>query len=90
MERILGGFLWWWLIYHSVHEPGLVFGHFPYHHPETEFTDEELGVPPDSEGLAPVIANVRSIEIPGVNKCHLFFPPSFLKYIHNDEGMYKF
>ena len=37
---------WWWVFYHVLTEPELVFGHMEY--PDTsKWTNEELGIPPD-------------------------------------------
>lgn len=59
--KLVGGFFCWWILHNFRHDFGLLVGEFPYHSPRTEFTDEELGIPPDSEGLAPEIANVRDV-----------------------------
>ncbi|KAE9414868.1 hypothetical protein Angca_008422, partial [Angiostrongylus cantonensis] len=44
----ISALLWFWFTYHMYYHPGHIFGHWymPYLH---EFTDEELGIPPDSE-----------------------------------------
>ncbi|KAJ0178886.1 hypothetical protein K1T71_005661 [Dendrolimus kikuchii] len=49
IAEVLGGLCWWWIIYHCLTEPGHIFGEWPYIDPST-WTDEELGVPPDSAG----------------------------------------
>ena len=37
---------WWWIFYHIITEPELIFGHMEY--PDTsKWTDEELGIPSD-------------------------------------------
>ncbi len=37
---------WWWIFYHVLTMPELIFGHMEY--PDTsKWTDEELGIPPD-------------------------------------------
>lgn len=46
-----GGFVWWWILWHLWHEPEHITGEFPYPDP-SEWTNAELGIPPDSEGLA--------------------------------------
>lgn len=89
MEKIFAGFFWWWMIHHSVHHYGMVIGHFPYLNPKTDFTNEELGVPPDSEGLAPVIPHVRTTVCPGANHGQWFFTPYYLKWKFGDEGWWK-
>ncbi|XP_026755629.1 NADH dehydrogenase [ubiquinone] 1 beta subcomplex subunit 2, mitochondrial-like [Galleria mellonella] len=45
----LGGLCWFWILYHLATEPEHVFGEFTYVDPST-WTDEELGIPPDSVG----------------------------------------
>uniref|UniRef100_A0A0K0FNJ1 NADH dehydrogenase [ubiquinone] 1 beta subcomplex subunit 2, mitochondrial n=1 Tax=Strongyloides venezuelensis TaxID=75913 RepID=A0A0K0FNJ1_STRVS len=47
LSRIISGFLWFWFFYHMYYHSGLLFGHWymPY---LNEFTDEELGIPPDN------------------------------------------
>ncbi|CAH1647070.1 unnamed protein product [Spodoptera littoralis] len=45
----LGAVAWWWIFWHLITEPDHVFGEFPYVDPGS-YTDEELGIPPDSEG----------------------------------------
>ncbi|CAI9542894.1 unnamed protein product [Staurois parvus] len=47
-SEMLGGFMWFWLLWHFWHEPSTVFGHFPYPDP-SKWTDEELGIPPEDE-----------------------------------------
>ncbi|XP_034091755.1 NADH dehydrogenase [ubiquinone] 1 beta subcomplex subunit 2, mitochondrial isoform X1 [Gymnodraco acuticeps] len=47
-SELLSGAMWFWILWHSWHDPDMVFGHFPW--PEaSEWTDEELGIPPDDE-----------------------------------------
>ncbi|XP_053889906.1 NADH dehydrogenase [ubiquinone] 1 beta subcomplex subunit 2, mitochondrial [Malaclemys terrapin pileata] len=47
-SELLSGFMWFWILWHFWHSPGSVLGHFPY--PDSsEWTDEELGIPPDDE-----------------------------------------
>nr|BAN20792.1 NADH dehydrogenase [Riptortus pedestris] len=42
----LGGFMWWWVLWHLWHEPDHITGEFPW--PDTKkWTNEELGIPPD-------------------------------------------
>lgn len=90
MAKVFGGFLWWWLIYHFYHEPERVYGHFPYHNPEVEWSDEELGIPPDEDGLAPTIPNPRSTRIPECNLRHRNFSPHWLEWRFGDTGIFKF
>ena len=89
-EGIMGGYMWWWIIHHSVHNYDLVFGHFPYHKPQTEWTDDQLGVPHDSEGLAPIIENIRSTEVQGCTNHQLLLPPLLLRKLYGDDGIWKF
>ncbi|XP_068133942.1 NADH dehydrogenase [ubiquinone] 1 beta subcomplex subunit 2, mitochondrial [Hyperolius riggenbachi] len=46
--EFLSGFMWFWILWHTWHSPGDVFGHFPYPDP-SQWTDEELGLPPEDE-----------------------------------------
>lgn len=48
MTKLISAILWFWFTYNMYYHPGHIFGHWymPYLH---EFTDEELGIPPDSE-----------------------------------------
>ncbi|KAM9328059.1 NADH dehydrogenase [ubiquinone] 1 beta subcomplex subunit 2, mitochondrial [Pholidichthys leucotaenia] len=40
--------MWFWILWHLWHDPAAVFGHFPW--PDaSQWTDEELGIPPDDE-----------------------------------------
>ncbi|XGW08610.1 hypothetical protein V3C99_011157 [Haemonchus contortus] len=43
----ISALLWFWFTYHMYYHSGHIFGHWymPYLH---EFSDEELGIPPDS------------------------------------------
>jgi hypothetical protein len=90
MERAIGAIFWGYMIYHFVHHWGLVVGHFPYHKPETEWSDQELGVPDDSDGLAPVIPEIRSIVVPGASRHHSCYSPHFMKLHYGDIGLFKF
>ncbi|XP_020279989.1 NADH dehydrogenase [ubiquinone] 1 beta subcomplex subunit 2, mitochondrial-like [Pseudomyrmex gracilis] len=47
--EIFGGFMWWWILWHFWHDFGHIVGEFPYPDP-SEWTDEELGIPPDEDG----------------------------------------
>ncbi|MBN3318987.1 NDUB2 dehydrogenase, partial [Atractosteus spatula] len=38
--------MWFWILWHCWHDPDEVTGHFPWPDP-SEWTDEELGIPPD-------------------------------------------
>ena len=49
--NFIGTFVYWWIFFHIFTEPGhlfggSVFGEFDFPNPE-EWTDEELGIPPD-------------------------------------------
>ncbi|MFH4983295.1 hypothetical protein AB6A40_010004 [Gnathostoma spinigerum] len=46
VSRFISGLLWFWFTYHMYYHSGHIFGHWymPY---LSEFTDEELGIPPD-------------------------------------------
>ncbi|XP_041971345.1 NADH dehydrogenase [ubiquinone] 1 beta subcomplex subunit 2, mitochondrial-like [Aricia agestis] len=44
-----GAFAWWWIMWHILTEPEHIFGEWTYIPPKT-WTNEELGIPPDSEG----------------------------------------
>uniref|UniRef100_A0A336LHY7 CSON002399 protein n=1 Tax=Culicoides sonorensis TaxID=179676 RepID=A0A336LHY7_CULSO len=46
-----GALMWWWILWHLWHEPEHVYGEFPYPDP-SQWTNAELGIPPDDEGLA--------------------------------------
>lgn len=89
-EKVAGGFAWWWILHHAFNNMHLVTGAFPYHDPHTEWSDEELGVPPDSEGLAPVIPNVRSADIPGASPSQDYYSPYYLNLHFGDIGQWKF
>ncbi|KAL0882275.1 hypothetical protein ABMA27_000802 [Loxostege sticticalis] len=49
LANVLGGLAWWWILWHIATEPEHVYGEWPYVDPST-WTDEELGIPPDSYG----------------------------------------
>ncbi|KYN13894.1 NADH dehydrogenase [ubiquinone] 1 beta subcomplex subunit 2, mitochondrial [Trachymyrmex cornetzi] len=44
--ELFGGFMWWWILWHFWHDFGHIIGEFPYQEP-SDWTDEELGIPPD-------------------------------------------
>ncbi|KAI1291096.1 NADH dehydrogenase [ubiquinone] 1 beta subcomplex subunit 2, mitochondrial [Halotydeus destructor] len=90
MTNLLGGFAWWWVLYHVYYETGHLLGEFDYVNPSKDFTDQELGVPDDSEGLAPTIAHVRSTQIPGASPRTHTFSPAFLERTFGDTGVFKF
>uniref|UniRef100_C3KHE0 NADH dehydrogenase [ubiquinone] 1 beta subcomplex subunit 2, mitochondrial n=1 Tax=Anoplopoma fimbria TaxID=229290 RepID=C3KHE0_ANOFI len=47
-SELLSGTMWFWILWHSWHDPDAVFGHFPW--PDASaWTDEELGIPADDE-----------------------------------------
>nr|XP_048679295.1 NADH dehydrogenase [ubiquinone] 1 beta subcomplex subunit 2, mitochondrial-like [Caretta caretta] len=46
--KLLSGFMWFWILWHFLHNPDVVLGHFPY--PDaSKWIDDELGIPPDDE-----------------------------------------
>ncbi|XP_029018575.1 NADH dehydrogenase [ubiquinone] 1 beta subcomplex subunit 2, mitochondrial [Betta splendens] len=47
-SEFLGGLMWFWILWHFWHNPDAVLGHFPWPN-ASEWTDEELGIPPDDE-----------------------------------------
>ncbi|XP_046963191.1 NADH dehydrogenase [ubiquinone] 1 beta subcomplex subunit 2, mitochondrial-like [Vanessa cardui] len=49
LAEVLGGICWWWILYHIATEPEHIYGEWPYIDPST-WSDEELGIPPDSNG----------------------------------------
>ncbi|CAB3238977.1 unnamed protein product [Arctia plantaginis] len=49
LAEALGALAWYWILYHCITEPDHIFGEFTYVDPST-YTDEELGIPPDSVG----------------------------------------
>ncbi|XP_076445680.1 NADH dehydrogenase [ubiquinone] 1 beta subcomplex subunit 2, mitochondrial-like [Babylonia areolata] len=46
--EFMGFLMWYWILYHLWKEPEHITGHFPYPDP-AEWTDEELGIPPEEE-----------------------------------------
>ncbi|XP_030005155.1 NADH dehydrogenase [ubiquinone] 1 beta subcomplex subunit 2, mitochondrial [Sphaeramia orbicularis] len=47
-SEFISGAMWFWILWHCWHDPDAVLGHFPW--PDaSEWTDEELGIPPDDE-----------------------------------------
>ncbi|XP_057325651.1 NADH dehydrogenase [ubiquinone] 1 beta subcomplex subunit 2, mitochondrial-like [Microplitis mediator] len=44
--ELVGGIMWWWVLWHLWHDWGHIVGEFPYPEP-SEWTDQELGIPPD-------------------------------------------
>lgn len=47
-SELISGAMWFWILWHLWHDPDAVLGHFPW--PDaSEWTDEELGIPPDDE-----------------------------------------
>uniref|UniRef100_W5NIZ5 NADH dehydrogenase [ubiquinone] 1 beta subcomplex subunit 2, mitochondrial n=1 Tax=Lepisosteus oculatus TaxID=7918 RepID=W5NIZ5_LEPOC len=44
--ELISGAMWFWILWHCWHDPDEVTGHFPWPDP-SEWTDEELGIPPD-------------------------------------------
>lgn len=48
MANALGTIIWWWILYNCMTEYDHLIGH--YIRPDaSEWTDEELGIPPDDE-----------------------------------------
>uniref|UniRef100_A0A7E4ZZ73 NADH dehydrogenase [ubiquinone] 1 beta subcomplex subunit 2, mitochondrial n=1 Tax=Panagrellus redivivus TaxID=6233 RepID=A0A7E4ZZ73_PANRE len=47
VSTLLGGFLWFWFVYHMYYHSGHILGHWymPY---LSEFSNEELGIPADN------------------------------------------
>ncbi|XP_013859723.1 NADH dehydrogenase [ubiquinone] 1 beta subcomplex subunit 2, mitochondrial [Austrofundulus limnaeus] len=46
--EFLSASMWFWILWHFWHNPEAVIGHFPW--PDaSQWTDEELGIPPDDE-----------------------------------------
>ncbi|KAJ8031656.1 NADH dehydrogenase [ubiquinone] 1 beta subcomplex subunit 2, mitochondrial [Holothuria leucospilota] len=48
IAQVILGSMWFWILWRFYHEPEDVFGHFPFPDP-SQWTDEELGIPPDDE-----------------------------------------
>ncbi|XP_003475506.2 NADH dehydrogenase [ubiquinone] 1 beta subcomplex subunit 2, mitochondrial isoform X2 [Cavia porcellus] len=46
--EILSATMWFWILWRFWHDSDAVLGHFPYPDP-SQWTDEELGIPPDDE-----------------------------------------
>uniref|UniRef100_A0AC35TUN1 NADH dehydrogenase [ubiquinone] 1 beta subcomplex subunit 2, mitochondrial n=1 Tax=Rhabditophanes sp. KR3021 TaxID=114890 RepID=A0AC35TUN1_9BILA len=48
LSKFITALMWFWFTYHMYYHSGLLFGHWymPY---LSEFTDQELGIPKDSE-----------------------------------------
>nr|XP_009001214.1 NADH dehydrogenase [ubiquinone] 1 beta subcomplex subunit 2, mitochondrial [Callithrix jacchus] len=44
----LSAIMWFWILWRFWHDSEAVLGHFPYPDP-SQWTDEELGIPPDDE-----------------------------------------
>ncbi|XP_038153021.1 NADH dehydrogenase [ubiquinone] 1 beta subcomplex subunit 2, mitochondrial [Cyprinodon tularosa] len=47
-SELISGVMWFWILWHCWHDPDAVLGHFPWPN-ASEWTDEELGIPPDDE-----------------------------------------
>uniref|UniRef100_A0A1B0GI80 Putative nadh dehydrogenase ubiquinone 1 beta subcomplex subunit 2 n=1 Tax=Lutzomyia longipalpis TaxID=7200 RepID=A0A1B0GI80_LUTLO len=45
-SHLVGGLMWWWILWHLWHEPEHITGEFPYPDP-SKWTNAELGIPPD-------------------------------------------
>lgn len=65
-------------------------GHFEYYDPN-EWTNNELGVPGDEDGLAPTIPNPRTTQIPGAAPRTWNFSPYYLehRYGEGETGAFK-
>ncbi|XP_027698174.1 NADH dehydrogenase [ubiquinone] 1 beta subcomplex subunit 2, mitochondrial isoform X1 [Vombatus ursinus] len=46
--ELLSATMWFWILWRFWHDSDAVLGHFPYPDP-SQWTDEELGIPPDDE-----------------------------------------
>uniref|UniRef100_U5EN41 Uncharacterized protein n=1 Tax=Corethrella appendiculata TaxID=1370023 RepID=U5EN41_9DIPT len=46
-SHLVGGFMWWWVLWHLWHDYEHITGEFEYPDP-AEWTNAELGIPPDS------------------------------------------
>ncbi|CAH1799466.1 unnamed protein product, partial [Owenia fusiformis] len=46
--EMIGGFFWFWVLYHCYKQPEHIVGHWDYPDP-SKWTDKELGIPPDEE-----------------------------------------
>ncbi|XP_045711521.1 NADH dehydrogenase [ubiquinone] 1 beta subcomplex subunit 2, mitochondrial isoform X1 [Phyllostomus hastatus] len=46
--EFFSGTMWFWILWRFWHDSDAVLGHFPYPDP-SQWTDEELGIPPDDE-----------------------------------------
>ncbi|XP_017267164.1 NADH dehydrogenase [ubiquinone] 1 beta subcomplex subunit 2, mitochondrial isoform X1 [Kryptolebias marmoratus] len=46
--EVISGLMWFWILWHFWHDSDAVLGHFPWPDP-SQWTDEELGIPPDDE-----------------------------------------
>lgn len=91
LSKFFGGLFAFETLYLLFHETGMLVGEFPYYNHRTDFTDEELGIPPDSEGLAPMIENPRSVVIPtNSHGRHNHLGPQLLEKVFGDIGEYKF
>ncbi|XP_037922050.1 NADH dehydrogenase [ubiquinone] 1 beta subcomplex subunit 2, mitochondrial-like [Hermetia illucens] len=44
--EVVGGLMWWWILWHLWHEPDHITGEFEYPDPSS-WTNAELGIPPD-------------------------------------------
>ncbi|XP_055544441.1 probable NADH dehydrogenase [ubiquinone] 1 beta subcomplex subunit 2, mitochondrial [Wyeomyia smithii] len=48
LAQLAGGLMWWWVLWHLFHEYEHITGEFYYPDP-SEWTNAELGIPPDDE-----------------------------------------
>ncbi|CAO2644287.1 NADH dehydrogenase [ubiquinone] 1 beta subcomplex subunit 2, mitochondrial [Lemmus lemmus] len=46
--EFLSSLMWFWILWRFWHDSDAVLGHFSYPDP-SQWTDEELGIPPDDE-----------------------------------------
>ncbi|RWS01723.1 ribosomal pseudouridine synthase-like protein, partial [Dinothrombium tinctorium] len=81
-------FLWTWVFYHCFYDYEHITGE--YEDPDrSKFTDEELGIPPDEEGLAPVKDHVMSTRIPHGPLSSLPHHPYRLQLKCGDTGVIR-
>lgn len=94
---IVGTVFWGYVLYFFINHPYEIIAFIDDPHrtkyPDIKgWTDEELGIPSDEEGLAPVKQNVRSTVVPGLNY-HMIDPGSTTIYIASkgkSKGQYNF
>jgi len=63
-QKINPTFLWFWIFFGCFTEPEMIFGHWP-EIKASEWTDEELGIPPDDvEGVEEIIPREKKGRVP--------------------------